>query len=225
MNSTTPSIASRLKDKLGAICARSGILLVGLTGGIASGKSIVAAMLEEMGAQIIDFDILARKVVEPGRPAWKEIVDCFGREILLDDDNLDRKMLSGIVFSDTEKRKRLEAFIHPRISEEFIKQVDRIALKDPASIILGVVPLLFEGKMQDLYQQVVVVYISGKKQIERLTERDGISRKEATRILDAQMPIDEKVGYADLVINNEGPLQETREQVRRLWQALKELQK
>jgi len=182
-------------------------------------------MLEEMGAQIIDFDILARKVVEPGRPAWKEIVDCFGREILLDDDNLDRKMLSGIVFSDTEKRKRLEAFIHPRISEEFIKQVDRIALKDPASIILGVVPLLFEGKMQDLYQQVVVVYISGKKQIERLTERDGISRKEATRILDAQMPIDEKVGYADLVINNEGPLQETREQVRRLWQALKELQK
>ena len=201
------------------------ILLLGVTGGIASGKTEVANMLEELGAPIIDFDVIARQVVEPGKPAWQEIVDYFGKQVVQEDDSLDRKKLSNIVFRDMEKRKKLESFTHPRISEEFVRQVNEIAEKTPGAIIQVVIPLLIELNLQYKFHKLMVVYIPEELQIERLVERDGISKEEATNILKAQLPIEEKVGYADYVIHNERSLEETRRQVEDLWQTLKKVQK
>ncbi len=209
----------RTNDKKGKF------LLLGVTGGIASGKTTVANMLRELGAPIIDFDLIARLVVEPGKPAWKEIVEYFGKQVLKKDNSLDRKKVSKIVFRDMEKRKKLEGFTHPRIHEEFVKQVDEIAKKDPNAIIQVAIPLLIELNLQYMFHKTLVVYIPQEKQIERLIERDGISEDEARNILKAQLPIDEKVGYADFVINNEKSLEETKRQVEDLWQTLKRLQK
>ena len=214
-----------MRNHLGTILAKSNIILLGLTGGIASGKSSVANMLKELGASVIDFDLLARQIVEPDKPAWKEIVDYFGDEILLDDGNIDRKTLSNIVFRNSEKRKKLEGFIHPRASEEFLKHVNEIASKDNEAIILAIVPLLFEVGMRDLFNKVIVVHIPREKQIERLIERDGISIEETINILNAQMPIDEKIEYADFVIHNENSLNETKRQVKDLWQTIIKLRK
>ena len=200
-------------------------LLLGVTGGIASGKTTVANMLQELGAPIIDFDVLARKVVEPGKPAWKDIVEFFGKQVLQDDGQLDRKKLSGIVFRDMEKRKKLESFTHPRIHEEFVKQVNEIATKNPDAIIQVVIPLLIELNLQYIFHKLLVVYIPREKQIERLMRRDGITEEEAANILRAQLPIDEKLGYADFVIHNDGSMEDTRKQVNELWQRLQLFQK
>ena len=199
-------------------------LLLGVTGSIATGKSTVAGMLAELGAATIDFDVLARLVVEPEKPAWKDIVAFFGEQILLEDGNLDRKAMSDIVFKDLEKRKKLESFIHPRIQEEFIKQLLEITEKDPSAIVQVVVPLLIEAGMQYLFHKLLVVATSKETQIKRLAARDGISDAEAINILSSQIPIDEKVGYGDYVINNEDSLQETRKQVEALWEELKKIQ-
>ncbi len=199
-------------------------LLLGVTGGIASGKSTVAEMLEELGAPIVDLDVIARRVVEPSRPAFDEIVDYFGKQVLQGDGTIDRKRLSGIVFSDLEKRKRLEGFTHPRINEEMTRQVNEIAERTPGSIIQVVVPLLIELNLQYVFHKVLVVYIPPEMQVKRLAERDGISNEEAANILKAQLPIDEKVGYADYVIHNDETIEETRRQVLELWETLKGLQ-
>ncbi len=200
-------------------------LLIGVTGGVSSGKTIVTDMLRELGSPIIDYDLIARQVVEPGKPAWKEIVDYFGRQVLQEDDNLDRKKLSKIIFQDIEKRKKLEAVTHPRIHEQFVNQLNVLSKKDPGAIIQVVIPLMIEQNLQHMFHRILLVYVPEEKQIERLVKRDKISEEEARNILNAQLPIDEKVGYADFVINNEGPLAETRKQVEELWQKLKQLQK
>lgn len=199
-------------------------LLLGVTGGIASGKTMVAKMLEKLGAPLIDFDLLARQVVEPGKPAFKEIVDYFGKQILQEDGTLDRKKLSKIIFQDPRKRKKLESLTHPPIYEAFLKQVNAIADKDPAAIIQAVVPLLIEKSLQSMFDKVLVVYVPQEQQIERLTRRDSISKEEAAHMLRAQLPIDEKLQYADFVVNNEGPMEETKKQVEEVWRELKRLQ-
>jgi dephospho-CoA kinase len=199
-------------------------LVVGVTGGIASGKTAVTRMLEEMGAPVIDFDVVAREVVEPGQPAYQDIVSCFGEQILQEDRTIDRKKLSRIVFQDAEKRKKLEGFTHPRIAMEYLRQSDEIAGRHPDAIIQVAVPLLIEANLQHLFHKILVVYVPRETQIERLTLRDGISREEAERILAAQMPIDEKLRHADFVIRNEGPLEQTRRQVEALWRTLLQLQ-
>ena len=212
-------------EQLKNIRDRYKLLLLGVTGGIASGKSTVANMLKDLGAPIIDFDTIARHVVEPEKPAWKEILDYFGEEIILEDGQLDRKKLSGIVFQDEEKRKRLESITHPRILEEFTRQVSELAKKNPHAIIQAVIPLLFEVKLQHLVHKILVVYVPRDKQIERLVARDGITKEEAANILKAQLPISEKVMYGDFMINNDCPIEETKQQVEDLWQTLKKLQK
>ena len=199
-------------------------LLLGVTGGIASGKTVVAKMLEELGAPLIDFDVLARQVVEPGKPAFTQIVDYFGKEVLQGDGTLDRKRLSRIVFRDTEKRNQLEGFTHPPIYEAFLKGVKAITEKDPEAIIQAVVPLLIEKNLQSIFDKVLVVYVPEGQQIERLAERDGISREEAAHMLKTQLPIEEKLAYADFVVNNEGPMEETRKQAKDVWLELKRLQ-
>ena len=200
-------------------------LLVGVTGGIASGKTTVANMLKDLGAPMIDFDVLARQVVEPGKPAWKDIVAYFGKQVLSDDQTLDRKKLSNIVFNDVEKRKKLESLTHPKIYELFVKQVNKISKKHPDAIIQAVIPLLIESGLQHLFHKTILVYIPAKCQIDRLAKRDKTSKKDAANILKAQLPIDEKRGHADFIINNEGLIDTTRQQVDALWQVLKKIQR
>jgi dephospho-CoA kinase len=219
-----PGSYGGLKE-LEAIRGDDNRMLLGVTGGIASGKTTVANMLKELGAPIIDFDVIARQVVEPGKPAWKEIVDFFGKQVLAEDHSLDRKKLSNIVFRDFEKRKKLERFTHPRINDAFVKQVNEIAEHTPGVIIQVVIPLMIELNLQYRFHKLLLVYIPEALQIKRLSERDGISEAEAANILKAQLPIEEKVGYADYVIHNEHSMEETREQVKVLWQRLEQFQR
>jgi dephospho-CoA kinase len=199
-------------------------MLVGVTGGIASGKSVVADMLAELGAPLIDFDLLSRRVVEPDRPAWQDIVDFFGSQVLNEDRTLDREALGAVVFADLEKRKKLESFTHPRIGEEFFVEATAIRGKDPEAIIQVAVPLLIEGNMQHLFDHLVVVHVPREVQVERLMERDGLTEDDAEARLAAQMALDDKPDYADTVIDNSGHLDETRRQVEELWQRLRALQ-
>jgi dephospho-CoA kinase len=196
------------------------LLILGVTGGIATGKTTVARMLAELGAPAIDFDLLAREVVAPGQPAFQEIVDYFGNQVIGEDGNLDRKRLSGIVFQDTAKRRILERMTHPRILEAFLCRVRQLAQEDPRAIVQAVIPLLFEVHLEGLVHKILVVYVSPDTQIERLMRRDQISRDEAKRILEAQLPIDQKAARADFVIPNEGGLDETKKEVDALWYKL-----
>jgi dephospho-CoA kinase len=198
-------------------------LLVGLTGGIATGKSVVAAMLMERGVATIEFDLLARRVVEPDEPAWRDIVAYFGEQAIKEDRTLDRKKVAEIVFTDPEKRKVLEGFTHPRIREEFVAEVREIRQKDPDAIIQAVIPLLIESNLQSIFDHVVVVYAPVELQMARLIQRDDLSREAAEARLRAQIPIDDKARHADTVIDNSGSLEETRRQVEELWQRLCEL--
>ncbi|MBW1735517.1 MAG: dephospho-CoA kinase [Deltaproteobacteria bacterium] len=201
------------------------LLILGVTGGIASGKTTVAHMLAELGARIIDFDLLARDVVRPGEPAFGEIVGRFGDQVVAEDGALDRKRLSGLVFCDPQKRKMLEEITHPRIVAAFVRQVREMAGKNPRGILLAVIPLLFEAGLRHLVHKTLVVYVPPGEQVERLMRRDRITRKEAGRILRAQMPIQEKVGMADFVIQNQGEISETRREVEALWRRLEEARK
>ena len=200
-------------------------ILLGVTGGIASGKSTVARMLEELGAPIIDFDLLSRVVVEPEKSAWQEIVSYFGEQVLLADKTLDRKKLSEIVFRDPEKRKKLESFTHPRIHQEFVRLVKEHTARDPEVIIQAVIPLLIEAGLQYLFHKLLLVYIPQEDQVRRLMDRDKVSREMAQSILAAQLPIDEKRAYADFIIDNSGSLEDTQKQVKEAWQKLKAFQK
>ncbi len=200
-------------------------VVMGVTGGIASGKSTVSNMLEELGSPIIDFDQLAREVVEPKQTAFNKIVDYFGRQVVTEDGTLDRKVLSEIVFNDLEKRKKLESFTHPAIFELFGRRVNEMAREDPETVIQVAVPLLLELNLQYMFHKILVVHIPAEEQIKRLAKRDGISLDEASNILKAQLPIDEKPGYADFVIDNRGSLEETRRQVEDLWINIREFQR
>jgi len=199
--------------------------LLGVTGGIATGKTTVVNMLREKGALVIDFDLLARRVVEPDKPAWKNIVAYFGQQVLQEDRTLDRKKLADIAFKDMEKRKKIEGFTHPEIFGEFIRELTEITARTPEAIILVDIPLLIESNLQYLFHKLLVIHVPEEKQLQRLMERDGISRDEAAGRLRSQLPIDEKVGYADFVIRNEDPLEETRKQVDDLWDRIVQLQK
>jgi len=200
-------------------------LLVGVTGGIASGKSTVAAMLEKKGAPMIDFDVLARVVVEPEEPAWKQIVAFFGEQVLNEDRTLDRKKLSDIVFHDMEKRKKLESFTHPQIRIEFVRMLNEITEKDPNAIVQVVIPLLLELNLQYLFHKVVVVSVSQDEMVKRLAMRDGITEDAARKMLLSQLPMEEKVKYADFVLDNSGTVEETEKKVDRLWEELKKVQR
>jgi dephospho-CoA kinase len=195
-------------------------LLLGITGGIATGKSVVAEMFRELGAFIIDSDLVSRRVVEPEKPAWKEIVAYFGEGILLEDRSLNRRLLSEMVFSDPEKRKRLEEYTHPRIREEILREIQHHLLKAPEAIIAVIVPLLFEVHWEALFHKTLLIYAPKEIQLQRLMVRDRISRERALRIIDSQMPIEEKRLYADFIIDNSGSLEETRGQVEKVWKIL-----
>ena len=196
-------------------------VVAGLTGVIASGKSTVSTKLAELGAKLIDFDLIARQVVEPGRPAYNDVLKYFGTQVCQEDGTLDRKKISDIVFKDMEKRKKLEDFTHPRIYEEFFRQLAEFGKEDPASIVIVDIPLLVELNLMYLFEKVIVVSVSPETQKKRLMARDGIDEEEASRIISSQLSVKEKKGFADWVIENDGSKEETLGQVERLFEELK----
>ena len=199
-------------------------LLLGVTGSIATGKSTVAKMLEELGAPIVDFDVLSRIVVEPGKPAYNDILAFFGEQVLAEDKTLDREKLRDIVFSDMEKRKKLESITHPKIGEKFYELVEEHS-KDKKNIIIQVViPLLIEAQMQALFNNLLMVYAPEEIQLKRLMKRDNINKKLAMSIIRTQMPAEEKKGYCDMVVNNSDSLEETHRQVQNIWKKLNKIQ-
>jgi dephospho-CoA kinase len=198
---------------------------VGVTGGIATGKSTVAKMLEELGVPMIDYDVLSRRVVEPGQSALQDIVNYFGKAILKLDGTLDRDQLRRVIFQDEDKRKKLERFIHPRLGALFQEEVQGITRKDPNAIIQVVVPLLLETRMQEGFNCLLMVYAPEAVQLERLMKRDRNSKALALQIIRAQMPVEEKKKLCDLVVDNSGSLDHTREQVKAVWLQLKDMQK
>lgn len=201
------------------------MLNVGLTGGIASGKSTVAQMFAGLGARLIDFDKLAHEVQEPGRPAWREVVDHFGEGILQPDRRIDRAKLAAVVFNDPERLNRLNAIVHPRVFEAWRSRLEEIKARAPHAVVLSDVPLLFEGGTQHLFDLTILVMIEPEAQIERLMARNAMSREEATLRLSCQMPIREKIRLADMVIDNSGAVLETAGKVSDAWRDLLEREK
>ena len=202
-----------------------GRLLVGLTGGIATGKTTVAKMFQELGAKIVDYDILVRQIQEPGEPAYQDIVSFFGPSVLAKDKTLNRQKLREIVFQDREKLEKLNGFIHPRLNAHFYEQADDFTKKDPNAIIQAVIPLLIETNMQSMFDCLIMVYAPQSVQIKRIIERDQNSKELAQRIIDAQMSVEEKKAKCDFIIDNSKSLENTLKQVSDVWQQLKEMQK
>ena len=212
-------------ERIASLRNTDNALLLGVTGSIATGKTTVADMLEDLGALTIDFDVLSRVVVEPDKPAWRDIVSFFGEQVLLEDRTLDRDKLREIVFQDLERKKKLESFTHPRIGEEFLKQVRQHVDQDPDAIIQAVTPLLIEANMQSLFHNVLMVYAPEEEQKRRLIERDAMTEEMAMNMIRSQLSVEEKKGYCDLVIDNSGTLEQTRAQVEELWSKLKQIQR
>ena len=199
------------------------MLIVGLTGGVASGKTGTSQVLKEEGAYIIDADQIARELVQPQKPAWNELIRAFGKEILQEDGSIHRKKLAEKVFADPKQRKRLNQILHPRIKEEMGRRTKEIGQKDPEAIVVIDAPLLVELGDHHEMDKLIVVTSTQTQQIERLKDRDGISPEAALKILSSQMPLGEKVKLADFVIGNEGSLEETKKRAREVFKELKKV--
>lgn len=190
--------------------------LIGLTGGIATGKSTVAAMLAGRGAIVVDADRLAREVVEPGRPALAEIAAEYGPGVLAADGSLDRAALGALVFADADRRRRLEAITHPRISALMAERIAEAVTAAPPLVVVDI-PLLFENGRSGMVEGVLVVYADAATQLRRLLDRDGLGEADARRRIAAQMPVEEKRRLATWVIDNRGDLEATRGLVDAWW--------
>jgi dephospho-CoA kinase len=195
------------------------MLLIGLTGNIASGKSTVARLLSERGATIIDADVLARRVVEPGMPAFDEIVRRWGRDVVAVDGSLDRDALRRVVFSEHEQLEELNEIVHPevaayrdRLVEEARQRGDRLVVQD--------IPLLFERGIVDQFDRIVLVDAPRPVRLERLMRERGLTETEAMDMITAQMPAELKRARADYIIENTGTVRELEERVSEVWQAL-----
>lgn len=188
------------------------MLLVGLTGGIATGKSLVSEILRGLGAYIIDADKIAREVVEPERPAWLEIVEFFGKDIINKDKTINRKRLGEIVFNDPVKKRKLEEIVHPRVIEEENRMVKEYLKIKPDGIVIIDAALLIEAGSHKRVDKLIVVYADKETQTKRLMERDGLSRPDAEKRIASQMPLDKKVKMADFVIDNSKDIEDTRRQ-------------
>jgi dephospho-CoA kinase len=198
-------------------------LLVGLTGGIASGKSLACRFFRELGAHIVDADQLSREVVRPFSPAWKEIVDTFGTDILGEDNEIDRTALGEIIFSDEKKRRLLEAIVHPRIADETASRVAELEKRHPDGIIIVDAALMIEVEQHEKFERLIVVFVDEETQARRLMERDLLGKAAAHRRIEAQMPLTQKIEFADYVIDNNGSPEQTKEEVQRVYGELKKL--
>jgi len=190
-------------------------LIIGLTGGIASGKSTVSSMFQDFNIPVIDADQLARDVVMPGEEAYEKIVTHFGEGILNSDQTIDRKTLGHIVFANKEKREVLNQIVHPAIRKRMLDQRDAYVRKQFKCIVLDI-PLLFESRLSHYVHKTLVVYVNENIQLKRLMSRDGFSEKEAKQRIHAQLPLKEKVRQADAVIDNNGTVQQSFDQLKKL---------
>ncbi|GGF97840.1 dephospho-CoA kinase [Paenibacillus abyssi] len=187
---------------------------IGLTGGIACGKSTVASMLVARGAVLVDADQVAREVVLPGGPALDSIVSRFGQAVLNEDGTLNRAELGSIVFADKEKLKELESILHPAIRERMQGRLNQYEAEDPARLHIADIPLLYETGQASLYSGILVVYVPREVQVERLMKRDPeMTLEQAESRVRLQMDIEEKRQRADWVIDNSGSLENTERQV------------
>jgi len=197
------------------------LIIAGLTGGIATGKSTVSFILKEAGAIIIDADTIARDAVKNNLPAWHEIVRIFGKEVLLPDGEIDRARLGGIIFRDSSKKEILNKIVHPHVIQKVAEMIEEIGEASPDSIVILDVPLLIEAGMHKGMEEVVLVYTPEHLQIKRLAERDKISDEEALLKIRSQMPIEEKREFATIIIDNSGTLQATRERALEVFNYLR----
>jgi len=212
-------VRGNVSERAGSLYARK-TLVMGLTGGPATGKTTVARMFEDLGAKVLSADDVVHHLMQPETDVWRAIVHEFGRTILNADGSMDRKKLAEVVFADPEKRRRLEAIIHPPVLEFLAKEAERFRGSGEGVLILEI-PLLVETSSLALVDKVLVVTAEQETQIERLQKRYGIGRKEAVLRIGSQLPMSEKVKHADWVICTEGTLRGTKEQVNRVWGAIR----
>jgi dephospho-CoA kinase len=199
-------------------------VVIGLTGGIASGKSTVANMIKDLHIPVIDADIIARQVVEAGEEAYLQIVQAFGEEILLSNGEIDRAKLGSIIFHDTDKRLLLNSIVHPAVRKRMNEKKDAYIQAGEPAVVLDI-PLLFESKLTSLVDKVLLIYVNSDIQLERLMKRNNLSEEEAKARIASQMPLAEKVALADEVINNNGSMKETEEQLHEIfikWEIMEE---
>jgi dephospho-CoA kinase len=197
-------------------------LIVGLTGGVATGKSVVVKEFKRLGAHLIEADEIAREVTGPGTPAYTEIAGEFGRGVLKPDGTIDRRALGRIVFSDPARLRRLNEITHPEIIHEIEVRMERLKKKHPEGMIVVDAPLLIEVGLHKKMDKVVVVYADEKRQVERIIKRDGLSPEEAARRIRAQMPTKRKLDFADFVIDGNGSVEDTIKAVEGVYERLKE---
>ncbi len=198
------------------------MVFAGLTGGIATGKSLISEMLRSLGAHIIDADVIARDIVRPGLSAWKAIVEAFGREILLQDGSINRSKLGSIVFRDFSKRSILNSIMHPAILKEAAKLRKKIGDEHPFAVVIFDAALLIESGAYEMVDFVILVYVNEELQINRLINRDGLTREEAMDRINSQMPVEEKKNYADYIIDTSSSQRdEIERQVRYVYEILK----
>ncbi|WP_445612854.1 dephospho-CoA kinase [Geobacillus sp. YF-1] len=198
------------------------VLTIGLTGGIASGKSTVSAMMRQLGLPVIDADEAARAVVRPGEDAYRQIVAAFGLGILQKNGDIDRAKLGAIVFSDEAERTKLNAIVHPAVRRRMLAEKEELVRAGAKTIVLDI-PLLFESGLTDWVDKVLVVFVDEETQLRRLMARNGFTKEEALARIRAQWPLAEKVKRADAVLDNNGTIEETRRQllaVLETWGAL-----
>jgi dephospho-CoA kinase len=196
------------------------MLTVALTGGIASGKSVVADILRDLGCYIHHADRIAHELMEPHKPAWEKIVAHFGKEILNEDKTINRSRLGKIIFSDKKEQRFLNALIHPLVHEEKSKTIQKLEKEGRFNIFVSEAALTVEAGLADFFDKVIVVYCGQDVQIKRLMERDRISQKEARQKLKSQMNPEKKLKYADYIIDTSGTLQDTVEQTERVYRNL-----
>ena len=196
------------------------MLIVALTGGIASGKSVVSSILKELRCYIHHADRVAHEIMEPEKPAWKKIVAHFGEKILNKDKTINRSRLGKIIFSDKKKQNFLNELIHPLVLKKKKDTIKKLEKEGTTTIFVSEAALTIEAEFTDFFDKVIVVYCKKEIQIERLMERDQISRKEATEKLMSQMAPEEKLKYADYIIDTSGSLQNTVEQTERVYRNL-----
>jgi len=195
----------------------------GLTGGVASGKSTVARMFEELGAKVIEADRIGHELLGSTQPPYNEIVRRFGKELLDASGEIDRRRLGAIVFSDAAKLRELNAILHPRIIERVEAEAQRYHAQDPRAVILVDAALIFEAGIGGRFAKVIVAWCPPEMQIERLMAKAGLSRKEAEQRVASQIPADEKRRRADYVIDCSGSPEDTRKQVERLFLELRRI--
>jgi dephospho-CoA kinase len=187
-------------------------LVIGLTGGIASGKSTVSNMIKEMDITVIDADVEARLAVEKGEPAYQEILAGFGDDIVLPGGDIDRVKLGSIIFHNAEKRQLLNGIVHPEVRRRMNNQVEAAKERGEQVIVLDI-PLLFESKLTHMVEKTILVYVDRDIQLKRLMERNNLSLEEAEARIKSQMPLSDKVPLADAVINNNGTITESKNQL------------